>query len=138
MIPSKSSLFNKKGTYLLDWLKNKNRIPTFWVKNKNFSQNFVFVYEKLVSWCPDPGSGSGLGKKIQDPDPYKTNPGPKHWVEYLVQNYNQFCCVPTTYPQQKRALPNVLISCSIEYSRNKRIRIWKTLKMHIMEIRIYN
>ena len=44
-------------------MENKNKLPTFWVGNKNFSQNLVFALEKLVLCCPDPGSGSGLGKK---------------------------------------------------------------------------
>jgi len=61
-------------------VENKNKIHTFWVENKNFSQNCVFALEKLVFCCldPDPGSGSGLRKKIQDLDPEKMNPDPKH------------------------------------------------------------
>jgi len=47
-------------------VENKNKIPTFWVENKYFSQNFVFALEKLVFCCLDPdlnlekypGSGS--------------------------------------------------------------------------------
>ena len=36
-------LFNKIP-YLLDWLKTKIKyLPTFWVENKNFSQNLVFA-----------------------------------------------------------------------------------------------
>ena len=41
-------------------------MPTFWVENKNFSQNFVFAFEKLVivAWIRirDPESGSRWGK----------------------------------------------------------------------------
>ena len=85
MIPNKSSLFNKIPTYLLDWLKNKNRIPTFWVENKNFSQNFVFAFEKVVFCCLDPDPD---WKEIQDPDPLKMNPDPKHCM-YLYDKLFQ-------------------------------------------------
>ena len=34
--------------------KFKNKIPTFWVENKNFSQNFVFALKKLVFCILDP------------------------------------------------------------------------------------
>jgi len=44
-------------------VENKNKLPTFWVENKNFSQNFVFALEKLVFCCLDPDPESGLGKK---------------------------------------------------------------------------
>jgi len=44
-------------------VENKNKIPTFWVENKNFSQNVVFALEKLDFGCLDPDPGSGLGKK---------------------------------------------------------------------------
>ena len=38
-------------------------MPTFWVENKNFSQNFVFAFEKLVFYClnPDPEKNPGSG-----------------------------------------------------------------------------
>jgi len=46
---------------------NKNKIPTFSVENKYFSQNLVFALEKLffVAWIRirDPDPESGLGKK---------------------------------------------------------------------------
>ena len=62
MIPSKSSLFNKIPTWLVE---DTNKIPTFWVNNKNFSKNLVFALKKFVFCCPDPGSGI----QIRNPDP---------------------------------------------------------------------
>ena len=58
MITNVSSLFNKIPTFLVD---NKDKIPTSWVENKNFSQNFVIAFEKM-SFSLD--LRSGLGKKI--------------------------------------------------------------------------
>jgi len=62
MIPNKSSLFNK----ILTWLdENKNKIGTvltLWVENKNFSQNFVFAFEKM---CFLPGSGLQKKSRIR-------------------------------------------------------------------------
>jgi len=66
-------------TVLDCWKQKKNTYGTFWVENKNVSQKFVFAFEKIC-FCL---SGSGIKirnpnwKKI--PDPYKTNPDPKHW-----------------------------------------------------------
>jgi len=57
-----SSLFNKIPT-VLHWLKTKIKyLPTFWVENKNFSQNFVFAFDKFVFCYLDPDPGSGCGK----------------------------------------------------------------------------
>ena len=46
-------------------VENKNKIPTFLVENKNFSQNFDIAYEKMCfdldpdpDWDKIPGSGS--------------------------------------------------------------------------------
>ena len=60
MIPNKSYLLNKIPTFLVE---NKNEIPFYFDENKNFSQNFVIVFEKMCFW-----PGFGLEKKIQDPD----------------------------------------------------------------------
>jgi len=58
--------------YLLDWLKTKIKYLLFGLKTK-ISPKIFFCLRKLCFCCleSDPESGSGLGKKIQDPDPYK-------------------------------------------------------------------
>ena len=55
-------------------VENKNKIPTFWVENQNFSQNFVFAFEKLIfvafldpDWGKNPGSGSVKNESGSEP-----------------------------------------------------------------------
>ena len=75
-------------------IENKNKMPTFRVENKRFSQNFVFALKKLVFCCLDP-----------DLDPEKTNPDPKHWFPELITSHGkeQFHTRSTAQVQLQRS-----------------------------------
>ena len=75
MIPNKSSLFNKIGTYLLDWLKTKIKYLHFGLKTK-FLPKFCFCLRKIGFLLPR--SGSGWVKKSGIRIRKKLNPDPKH------------------------------------------------------------